>query len=82
MGGREYRRCTLCGMNDPIDLILRPGTLVLLAIAGLVVGGILFDSYYWFDKRGTDGLILGVFIFASACLLGAVLRVGQGRSRG
>lgn len=61
-------------MNDPIDLILRPGTLVLLAVAAVLTGGVIFDSY---DKRGTDGLVLGVFVLASACLIGAVLRLGQ-----
>ena len=68
-------------MDNPIALLLRPGTLLLLAIAGVVVGGLLFDTYFWFDKRGTDGLVFGVFLFAAACLIGAVLRFGQERDR-
>lgn len=60
-----------------VDFVLHPGVLFVLAAGGVGAGWACHNEWYRFDHRGTDGLVLGLFLFASTALACAVVRRGQ-----
>ena len=60
-----------------VDVILRPGTLLLLTAGGVAAGAAIFVNYSTSKGLVAAGLVLGVFVLASAFLIGAVIRRGQ-----
>ena len=48
-----------------------------IAAGGVASGAAIFQNYSRSDKPVAAGLVLGVFVLASAFLIGAVIRCGQ-----